>query len=144
MPQHSSHAETRSSRPGAHPAMPGLPGFDQVFPQNQTWQPMLLAMATWNGHLGMTFASIGSEWCDFVQRRLKKDMATTEKVAICRTSDEALKILASHYQKTAEDYREEFMTLARLGSGLAGTNVETAYKCFDYMARGSEPQARSH
>ncbi len=115
--------------------MPGFAGFDEVFSQNPMWQPMLLAMATWNGHVGMTFASIGSEWCDFLQRRLQQDMATTEKIAGCGNSEEALKILTLHYQKTAEDYREEFKTLARLGSGLAGSNVETAYKCFDYMAR---------
>jgi len=86
------------------------------------WNPLLASALGGNAQAQEGFGTIASEWQDFVQRRLKEDLALMQRLAHGGTPDQILAAYSDFWQKAAEDYGKEFTTMSRL---MAAVTVKT-------------------
>lgn len=63
-------------------------------------------------------AAVNQEIANFLQTRLKHDMALGEALARCRTLAEATKAQSDWFKQAADDYTAETQKLFELGSSL--------------------------
>jgi hypothetical protein len=84
----------------------------------ELWGPALAGVAKWNGTMYEGFATLGSEWLDFVNRRLKEDLRLPQHVCACRSPDEVRETYAAFWRQAVDDYQKELVVLAGLGNGL--------------------------
>jgi hypothetical protein len=66
-------------------------------------------------------ARIGTEWVDFVNRRLKEDINLLPRLAACRCAQEVSDVYAEFWRNLGEDYTNECVALAKLSGSLAAT-----------------------
>ena len=59
--------------------------------------------------------ALGTEWMDFVNRRLRDDLALPRKLAVCRGPHEMWRTYSEFLLKMANDYQVEYSEFARLG-----------------------------
>lgn len=78
------------------------------------WNPMLSGMQAWNGACGKAAAAVSREWADFLNRRMKEDIALPQRLASCGGLNEAWQMYAEFWQKAMQDYQQEFTELARI------------------------------
>jgi Phasin protein len=69
-----------------------------------------------NGNIGSVFIAIGREWTDFVNQRIKRDLALLERLTTCKEPGDVIRAYSDFWTETAEQYKSEATTLARLGS----------------------------
>ena len=100
------------------PALASATGFE-------LWGPAIAGAARWNGKMYEGLAMLGSEWLDFVNRRLKEDLNFPQRVCACRTAEDLRDTYAAFWRQAMDDYQREMTVMARLGSGLL-TNSLTA------------------
>jgi hypothetical protein len=99
--------------------------------------PTLAGVLKWNGKLCEGWAMLGSEWLDFVNRRLKQDLSLPQQICACRSPAELRDVYAAFWQRVADDYQREFAVMARLGSGFVSNSLTAAQAPFDEAARAS-------
>jgi hypothetical protein len=83
--------------------------------------PSTVQSAGWNGKVLQCLATLGGEWLDFVNRRLKEDVNLAPRLAACRSPDEMSKAYVTFWQKLVDDYRKEFAVLGKLGGEIAAS-----------------------
>src|SRR3990172_6578224 len=76
--------------------------------------PLLGGIQAWNGACGNAATAVGREWLDFLNRRMREDLALPERLASCRGFDEAWQVYAAFWQKAVQDYQQELSELVRL------------------------------
>ncbi len=86
----------------------------------------------WNGKVFEGLARLGTEWVDFVNRRLKEDIKLLPRLAACRCAEEVSDAYAEFWRNLGEDYSKELAVLSRL-SGDVATNA--------FPANGRKPQS---
>jgi hypothetical protein len=101
----------------------------------ELWGPALAGAAKWNGRMYEGFAMLGSEWLDFVNRRLKEDLNFPQRVCACRSPDEVRDTYAVFWRQAMDDYQKEFTVMAKLGSGLLSTSLTAAQSRANEAAR---------
>ena len=101
----------------------------------ELWGPPLAGAVKWNGKMYEGLAMLGSEWLDFVNRRLKEDLRLPQRVYACRTPEEVRDTYAGFWRQAMEDYQKELATLTRLGSGLVSNSLTAAQSRADEAAR---------
>ena len=79
----------------------------------------------WDGKVFEGLASLGNEWVDFVNRRLKEDINLLPRLAACRCAEEVSNVCAEFWRNLGEDYFKEFAVLNKL-SGEFVTNALAA------------------
>jgi hypothetical protein len=92
----------------------------------ELWGPALAGAAKWNGKMYEGFALLGSEWLDFVNRRLKEDLSLPQRMCACRTPEEARDTYAAFWRQAVDDYQKEFTVMAKLGSGVLSNSLTAA------------------
>jgi hypothetical protein len=103
-----------------HPDLSALPwNVDALGPLS----PMLGGIQAWNGACGKAATAVSGEWLDFLNRRMKEDLALPQQLASCRGLDEAWQVYATFWQKAVQDYQQEFSELARLNSEVMAAGV---------------------
>jgi hypothetical protein len=106
--------------PGFAPMM--LPiGFEALMELNR---PALTAMAQVNGKVYENLATINKNWVNFVNRRLKEDMAMPKHLAECKTVQEMYGVYADFFQTAYSDYQSEFEQMTKLGKSLADETIQ--------------------
>jgi hypothetical protein len=80
-------------------------------------------------------AMLGSEWLDFVNRRLKEDLNFPQRVCACRTAGELRDTYAAFWRQAMDDYQRELAVMARLGSGLVANSMTAAQSRAEEAAR---------
>ncbi len=78
------------------------------------WNPFLASALGGNPQAQEDFGTIATEWQDFVERRLKEDLALMQRLARGGTPDQILAAYSDFWQKAAEDYGKEFTTMSKL------------------------------
>jgi hypothetical protein len=73
----------------------------------------------WNGKVYESLARLGTEWVDFVNRRLKEDINLLPRLAACSCAAEASKVYAEFWRNFGEDYAKEFAEFNKLSGELA-------------------------
>jgi hypothetical protein len=101
----------------------------------EVWGATLAGAAKWNGKMCEGMAMLGSEWLDFVNRRLKEDLGLPQRVCACRSPVEVRDTYASFWRQTVDDYQKEFALLSRLGSGLLSASLAAAQSRVEEAAR---------
>ena len=79
----------------------------------------------WNGKVFDGLASLGTEWVDFVNRRLKEDIKLLPRLAACKCAEEVSNVYADFWRNLGEDYSKELAVLSKLSGDLA-TSALTA------------------
>jgi hypothetical protein len=79
-------------------------------------QPIIEGMAQYNGALCDGFAAIGTEWLNFMNRRLHGDMLLAGRLAQCGSPQDLMQEWATFMSTTAEDYRTEFARLTEMNA----------------------------
>jgi hypothetical protein len=86
---------------------------------NIAWAPGL-ALTMWNPFLGLNadalggFSKLAREWGDFMNRRLKEDVALVQRLTRSSTPDQVLSAYADFWRKAGEDYGKEITTMTEL------------------------------
>jgi hypothetical protein len=102
---------------------------------SEVWGAALAGTVRWNGRMYEGIAMLGSEWLDFVNRRLKEDLRLPQRVCACRSPAELRDTYAGFWRQAADDYQKEFALLSRLGSGLLSTSLTAAQTRVEEAAR---------
>jgi hypothetical protein len=90
------------------------------------WEPVLAGAAKWNGKVYEGLAILGSEWLDFVTRRLKEDLRLPQQLCACRSPEEIRDVHVAFWQRAVEDYQKEFTIVANLGNGFVNNSLVAA------------------
>lgn len=80
--------------------------------------PILGGIQAWNGAGGNAAVAVSREWLEFLNERMREDLALPQRLASCRGLDEAWQIYAGFWQKAFQDYQKEFSELVRLNGEL--------------------------
>src|SRR5262245_1767088 len=123
-----SNAMSDNSRAnGGAQAMPAL--------GTELWGATMVGAAKWNGKMYEGLAMLGSEWLDFVNRRLKEDLRLPQRVCACRTPEQVRDTYAIFWRQAVDDYQKEFALLSRLGSGFLSNSLTAAHIRVEEAAR---------
>ena len=76
-----------------------------------------------NGKVVESLARLGTEWVDFVNRRLKEDINLLPRLAACRCAEDVSNVYAEFWRNLGEDYTNEFAALSRLSGDIATSAV---------------------
>src|SRR5262249_43897427 len=101
----------------------------------ELWGATLAGAAKWNGKMYEGMAMLGSEWLDFVNRRLKEDLRLPQRLCACRTPVEVRDIYATFWRQAVDDYQKELALLSRLGSGFLSNSLTAAQTRVEEAAR---------
>lgn len=82
------------------------------------WNPFLAGAAKWNGGTHDGFATLVGEWQNFLGRRLKEDLTLVQRLTGCTSPDQIWAAYAEFWQKAAEDYACECVTMSKLASSV--------------------------
>jgi hypothetical protein len=83
------------------------------------WGGALPQSPVWSGKVCEDLAMIGTEWVDFVSRRLKEDLNLLPRLAACKCTEDAFGVYATFWRKLGDDYSREFAALNKLVSEFA-------------------------
>jgi hypothetical protein len=109
----------------------------------ELWGPAMAGAAKWNGKMYEGFATLSSEWLDFVNRRLKEDLNLPQRVCACRSPDEMRDTCVAFWRQAIDDYQKEFNVMAKLGSGVVGKSLAAAQNGIDEAAREVRQQLQA-
>jgi hypothetical protein len=90
------------------------------------WNPLLIGMTKSNGHAAEGFATLFSEWQNFVARRLQQDLLLAQKLTQAKTPDGIIAAYADFWQKAASDYAQEYAMIAKLLAGITSRVISQA------------------
>jgi hypothetical protein len=123
-----STSRTGGATTSLSPSMPPGAGYAM-------WGPALAGAVKWNGRMYEGFAMLGSEWLDFVNRRLKEDLTLPQRLCACRSPEEAGQAYMGFWQQAVEDYQKEATVMAKLASGFLNHSLTAAQSRAEEAAR---------
>lgn len=65
-------------------------------------------------------AEVNGEFVNFVNKRLKEDMAVPAELAVCKTGTQMFDVYSNFFRTAVNQYFEEAETLAHIGKNFAG------------------------
>lgn len=132
MPDKSTNGRAESGIP---PVMMPF-GLDALMELNR---PALNAMAQMNGTFYDSIAAMNKQWVNFINRRLKEELAVPQQLAACKTVQEMYGVCADFVQTACADYQSEFEQMSRLGKTLADDTLHAMQKRAEDAAGESRP-----
>lgn len=76
------------------------------------------AITALNGRLHDSVVTLNTEWIGFMNQRLKEHVAMTQRLAQCKTIEDAWSVYGTFWQKAGEQYLKALQRLATIGSCL--------------------------
>lgn len=77
-------------------------------------KPALAAMAEFNGRLLENATKLNAEWAEFLGRRLQEDIAVAQRLAACKSAQEAQDVCVDYWKTAFAQYQDEFGQLAKM------------------------------
>ena len=107
------------------------PGVSCALPQAKSemielYQPIIDGIAQYNGALYDGFAAIGSEWLNFMNRRLHGEVLLAGRLAKCSSPQNLMQEWANFMSTAAEDYRAEFARLSEMNAAASQRAISAA------------------
>jgi len=99
------------------------------------WAPAFAGAVKWNGRMYQGLATLGSEWLDFVNRRLKEDLRFPQRLCASQSPEEVRQVYVAFWQKAADDYQKELAVMTRLAGGFLSNSVSAARNGAEETAR---------
>jgi len=132
-------ATTRTGRSAAQ----GVDAF--MFPgfTFNVWAPALSFSGEWNAKLGESFANLGSEWQEFVSRRMQDDLSLLQQMGSSQSPEQAWTTYVKFWQKAAEDYAREFATMSRLTGDIVNSSITGLQQRMQATASELQPTAKA-
>jgi hypothetical protein len=90
------------------------------------WNPFLIGMTKSNGQSAEGYATLFSEWHNFVARRLQEDLLLAQRLTQTRTPDGIIAAYADFWQKAASDYAQEYSMIGKLLAGITSRMMSQA------------------
>lgn len=100
-------------------------------------RPALAAMAQMNGKVYENIATMNKTWVEFINRRLKEDLAVPQHLAACKTVQEMYGVYTDFFQTAVADYQSEFEQMSKLGKSLAEETVNALQTRLEETARSA-------
>jgi hypothetical protein len=101
----------------------------------ELWGPALAGAVKWNGKMHEGLALLGSEWLDFVNRRLKQDLGLPQRLYACRSAEEVRQEYVAFWQQAVDDYQKELAVITKLASGFLNNSLTAAQSRVEEAAR---------
>jgi hypothetical protein len=95
-------------------------------------------MAEFNGQLCERVAAFNTEWTKFLAQRLEEDVALPQRLAACKSPEEAQEIYVDFWTRGLRDYQEEFFRLAQPGHHITRDRDDTRHMRKHADARSHE------
>ena len=119
--------------------MPMPIGIDALMEFNR---PALTAIAQMNGKVYDGIAAMNRHWVDFVNRRLKEDLAVPQQLATCKTVQDMYGVYAEFFQTACADYQSSFEQMTKLGKSLADDTVHAVQSRMEEATREARANGR--
>jgi Phasin protein len=87
-------------------------------------QPPLTVMTDMNGKLFEGITACAKEWGDFFNRRLAANIALSQQVAACKTTDELQKVYAEFFQQASVQCLKEVEQMTKINMSLANRTIK--------------------
>lgn len=87
-------------------------GFEMMIAMQR---PALEAFAAINTRFIEQFQEANVMWSEFLQNRIKEDIAIPQQLAGCHTMQDMVRVYSEFLQKAAQQYQQEFAEMARIG-----------------------------
>lgn len=82
-------------------------------------RPMIATMTQLNSKFIEQAARVNNEWLGFINRRLKEDMAASQRIMECKNVQDLFAAYSDFFQRAQQQYQVEFQYFARLNQKLA-------------------------
>lgn len=79
----------------------------------------------WNNKCAAGAAAMQRQWLDFVEHRVREDLALPVRLTGCRTPYDAFRTYASFLERMGDDYQKELTELTWLGTCIATETART-------------------
>jgi hypothetical protein len=83
------------------------------------FNPMMTILANMNATILEGFATAQKDWADFVQRRVREDVAVTRQLMNCQSLADMHQIYSQYLRTAFEQYREQSEQVVQRGAGMA-------------------------
>ncbi|WP_206454364.1 phasin family protein [Aurantimonas marina] len=100
-----------------------VPGFD-LEELSAAGQRSFAAMTHMNAHLFHALARYNGELLDFTKNRLERDLLMSEKLAGCKTVDEAVDLVQDFCKTALAEYSDEVGALVELGTKVTSSTMD--------------------
>jgi len=87
--------------------------------------PMLMMLADMNGVYMEGLVTAQREWAEFLQRRVREDMAVTRQLLNCHSLADMHQVYAQYLQTAFQQYREQSEKVAQRGESIAQHLTDT-------------------
>jgi hypothetical protein len=87
--------------------------------------PMLAILADFNGTLWESIATAQKEWADFMQRRIREDVAATRQLLSCNSLADMHEVYSKYLRTVFEDYQQHSQKVVKRGQSMAQHLAET-------------------
>jgi hypothetical protein len=88
-------------------------------------------------------ANLGSEWQEFVSRRLQDDLGLLQQLGSPQSPEQAWTACVKFWQKAAEDYAREFATMSQLTGELVNSSLSGLQQHAEAAATQPPPTAKA-
>ena len=97
--------------------------------------PLFAVVTNMNGKFLESAAGVQMDWVEFVNRRIKEDIAVSERLINCQSLGDMQQIYSQYFQTAFEQYREQFERAAQRGTSM----TEVVAESVEPRAREAEP-----
>jgi len=107
------------------------------------YRPAVMAMTDLNEKFCSNVLSMNSEWANFVNRRLKQDVAFSEQLLGCKSIGEMYSLYADFMHGAFDAYHKEFSQMAQIGSEATNEVMHVLQHSMETGARTGKASAKS-
>jgi len=108
-----------------HEQRTGANSFAWPMPSMFPGNPLLAVAADVNGKLLESVASAQKEWVDFVHRRIKENVAVSQRLLNCKSLAEGQDVYSDYLLTAFEQYREQSERAVKTGKSMTEGLVQT-------------------
>lgn len=91
-------------------------------------RPALAAVAEFNGKFYDSAAQFNAEWAEFVSRRLQEDFAVPQRLAACKSPQDAQQVCVNYWKTAFAQYQEELNRLTKMSETFAKQTASAMQK----------------
>ena len=121
-----------------HEQRTGANSFAWPMPSMLPGNPLLAVATDVNGKFLESVASAQKEWVDFVHRRIKENVAASQRLLNCKSLTDVQEVYSQYLQTAFEHYREQSEKVVQTGNSTTEWLVQT----MESRAGESSPQTR--
>ena len=108
-----------------HEQRPSMNSFAWPVPSMLQGNPLLAVATDVNGKLLESVASAQKEWVEFVHRRIKENLAASQRLLSCKSLADVQEVYSQYLQTAFEHYREQSEKVIQIGKSMTEGLVHT-------------------